>query len=422
MQLQDIGKLLGLQGVRVIDLTHETNENGGIALVQVEAINSKQKCPCCKSEDTIKNGKDGYRQVTHLKIADTQCIIQMPRQRLKCKECGATYAYEYTFVVGKERYTKAYKAQIYKISIGATVQHGAAVTETPYSTAERFFKEAALRIAPLTSAAAQSAAEQAALLILGIDDFAIRKGHNYNTGIHDLRGESLLGIVEGRTMNELCDYMDNNPQMAALKPHAVVMDLAKNYHAFIAKFFPDAIRVADRFHVNGYIMDALNEIRRRVSKDLPSQARMDLKRNKHLLNKRNDSLCETERLHLIRLLTYATDLREVYELKELLIDWYDLSNNFESAKICYHRWLSKGHSLNIPEVEIALKTFENWRDEIVNYHRCRFTNGIVEGRNGKIKSLQRRRFFLRNRTFYEALIIIECNHDLAHRQFMSFSA
>ncbi|MDQ0171521.1 hypothetical protein J2T19_002983 [Paenibacillus tundrae] len=26
-------------------------------------------------------------------------------------------------------------------------------------------------------------------LVLGIDDFAIKKGHTYNTGIHDLRGK-----------------------------------------------------------------------------------------------------------------------------------------------------------------------------------------------------------------------------------------
>lgn len=115
-----------------------------------------------------------------------------------------------------------------------------------------------------------------------MDDFAIRKGHNYNTGIHDLRGDSLLGIVKGRKINELRDYMKNHPLIAALKPYAIVMDLAKHYHAFVAEFFSEAIRISDRFHVNGYIIEALNEIRRRESKNLAPNARMNLKRNKNL--------------------------------------------------------------------------------------------------------------------------------------------
>jgi len=160
-------------------------------------------------------------------------------------------------------------------------------------------------------------------------------------------------------------------------------------------------------------MDALNEVRRRVSSELSTHSRKNLRRNKHLLNKRNDELNEMQQKKLEHLLAYSPDLKAVYELKEMLIDWYDLSFNHQSALAGYKSWLEKGHALNIPEVEKALKTFENWQHEIVNYHLCRFTNGIVEGRNAKIKSLQRRRFFLRNRTFYEALIFIECNKELS---------
>jgi transposase len=165
-------------------------------------------------------------------------VLSALRQRYRCKKCNATFTHEYDFVTGKERYTEAFKIQSYKLSIGATVQHSAEITETPYSTAERFFKEIALQIAPITIEAAQEIAQQSAKLILGIDDFAIRKGHNYNTGFHDLRGENLIGIAEGRTINELRAYMEKNPQMATLNPYAVVIDLARGYHSFTAEFFP----------------------------------------------------------------------------------------------------------------------------------------------------------------------------------------
>lgn len=46
-------------------------------------------------------------------------------------------------------------------------------------------------------------------------------------------------------------------QIKALKPYAVVMDLAHSYHKFVAKVFPNAIRIADQFHVNPHLTDAL---------------------------------------------------------------------------------------------------------------------------------------------------------------------
>ena len=422
MQIQDIGNFLGLQGVRVKSVRSEEQGERKEAVIEIEPSKIKKTCPCCGSEEIIRNGCDGNRRIKHLRIAGTQCILEALRQRLLCKNCGATHTHEYDFVDGKERYTRAYKAQIYQISVGSTVQHGAEVTEEAYSTAERFFREAAMRIAPLTLAAAVEKAQQSTKLILGIDDFAIRKGHNYNTGIHDLRGENLIGIVKGRTLEELREYMKATPELAELKPFAIVMDLAQGYHTFAAEFYPNAIRVADRFHVNRYILDALNEVRRRVCKELAKDDAVRLKRGRHILNKRKEDLGVEQLSELEQLLKLSPDLKAVHELKEQLIEWYDCSSCYNAAKETYLRWLSLGLSFNIPEVTQALKTFENWKTEILNYHLCPFTNGIVEGKNAKIKALQRRHFFLRNRSFYEALIIIECNKELSRTLFHHMSS
>jgi transposase len=52
--------------------------------------------------------------------------------------------------------------------------------------------------------------------VLGIDDFAIREGHTCNTGLHDLRGDSLLDIILGRTSKELLAYYENHPAWICL--------------------------------------------------------------------------------------------------------------------------------------------------------------------------------------------------------------
>ncbi|WP_343288431.1 transposase [Turicibacter bilis] len=102
-----------------------------------------------------------------------------------------------------------------------------------------------------------SCAQSSSRLILGIDDFAIRKGHTYNTGFHDLRNGYLLPLMMGRTYQTLIQNQDLMNQLKLLNSYAIVMDLAHSYHKFVAEVFPEAIRIADRFHVNRYITDAL---------------------------------------------------------------------------------------------------------------------------------------------------------------------
>jgi transposase len=347
--LQDIAKILGLQGVRIRDI-HYIRSAEEIVEVQVKVapLERIQRCPCCNCNEVSRKGVESNKKISHLNIGLVPCVLIVPSIKLKCKKCEACYVFTYEFVEGKERYTKAFKANIYKIAIGSTVEQSAYLTGTPYSTAERFFKEIAQKVAESTQEQVQAKALESNKLILGIDDFAIRKGHNYNTGIHDIRGESLIGIAEGRTLLELRGYMKDNPQIASLKPFAVVVDLARGYHTFAAEFFPEAIRVADRFHVNGYIIDALNESRRRVGKSLNSVDRTTLNRHRHLLSKRNENLSAEQREKLAILLAYSKELAYAYDLKEQLIDWYDCSIDYKSACSGFRRWLDRGHSFGVP--------------------------------------------------------------------------
>ncbi|GGI46232.1 hypothetical protein GCM10008018_16090 [Paenibacillus marchantiophytorum] len=105
-------------------------------------------------------------------------------------------------------------------------------------------------------------ANESSGLVLGVDDFAIRNGHTYNTGIHDR--ETMLDLLAGRKLEDLRAYAQQHPNFLQLQPKAVVMDLAQAYHTGISECFPNAIRIADRFHVHGYIIEALQEVRKSV--------------------------------------------------------------------------------------------------------------------------------------------------------------
>ena len=407
MHLHHINDLIQLQDVTVSNY-HISEDN--VLVLSLCPTKSKQPCPCCHTQAFVicKGSRQKLRQVRHLRCFNRETILLIPMKRLFCKQCEVSFTYQYAFLTGKTRYTNDYKRELSKPLVGTTVKQLTDTFKVPYSTGERFIKQHLAHLIPSIQRKVIAAAQGSTRLILGIDDFAIRKGHTYNTGFHDLRNGNLLTLVMGRTYQTLIQNQGLVKQLKELKPYAVVMDLARSYHKFVAEVFPDAIRIADRFHVNRYLTDALQAVRRRISLSLTPESRKYLKRNKNLIGKRYDSLSEKEERKLGKLLSYSKELTEVYAIKESLINWYELSDETNSYRRLI-QWIARAKALNIPELTEALKPFENWTEEISKHHKCRYTNGSVEGRNNKIKTLIRRSYFLPNRTIYENRILLECN-------------
>lgn len=219
--------------------------------------------------------------------------------------------------------------------------------------------------------------EEAHDLILGVDDFAIKKGHTYNTGIHNLKGETMLDLLPGRKLDDLRAYASEHPSFRMLKPKAVVMDLAQAYHTWIGECFPSAIRIADRFHVHGYVINSVQEVRKTVQQTLSPRAKVNLKANHRLLNPPAETLDAECRKRLEVLLGYSSLLRETWEWKEAFTDWYDCSPDFVVAKRGFIRWCEQGDSIHHIAVHHTLKTMRSWQEEIINYHQCRWTNATV---------------------------------------------
>jgi transposase len=82
-------------------------------------------------------------------------------------------------------------------------------------------------------------------------------------------------------------------------------------------------------------------------------------------------------------------------LKESFRTWYrdtDRSRAEERLGLLEER--IEGDSL--PEFKELLHTLDNWREEILNYFDCRITNGFVEGKNNRIKTIKRMAYGYRN--------------------------
>ena len=59
----------------------------------------------------------------------------------------------------------------------------------------------------------------------------------------------------------------------------------------------------------------------------------------------------------------------------------------------------------LPEFKQLVSTLSNWREEILNYFDYRITNGFVEGKNNRIKTIKRMAYGYRNKSNFRLRIL-----------------
>jgi transposase len=85
---------------------------------------------------------------------------------------------------------------------------------------------------------------------LAVDEFAIRKGHQYATCVMDLVRGDILWVGKGRSIkdfNKFFETFNGTDYLSSVK--AVAMDMNASYNTLVKQYLPQAEIVYDRYHV-----------------------------------------------------------------------------------------------------------------------------------------------------------------------------
>ena len=90
---------------------------------------------------------------------------------------------------------------------------------------------------------------------LGVDDFAFRKGQTYGTVLVDLDQNRPIALLADRKAQTLAQWFQQHPGVEVLS-----RDRSKEYRQGMTQGAPDAIQVADRFHLLKNMTEVLQQV------------------------------------------------------------------------------------------------------------------------------------------------------------------
>jgi transposase len=390
--VQGIFVPLDLPGLHI--LKQDIREDGTIE-VHVIATTESETCPYCGIV-TEKIHDTRIRVKRDIAIRKHQVKIMLHKRRLYCTACQRTFT-EPDAACGRRRRTtkqfrdhlayQAYRRPIthvaQEVRVGPRFVHECFVeyVEERFAKKERTLKETG----PLPTPR-----------FLGIDEFARRKGHCYDTIMCDLEHRSVLEVCEGRTHEDVVKMLKrlDNPKHV----EAVSMDMSGSFRGSVRSVLPHATIVADHFHIIQHVEKAVNKVLNRVCGT--SDAKSVMKGKRYLFKYAKEDLTaeqEEERTHLAE---RFPEIAQAWSLKEDLRNWYHTADASNAAS-GLDRWITKVEKDGPPEMRKALSAFRNWRSEILAFFsflpEFRVSNGFVEGKNNRTKALMRQAYGYRNR-------------------------
>ena len=190
-------------------------------------------------------------------------------------------------------------------------------------------------------------------------------------------------------------WFKSRPQAELDRVEVVVLDMSKTYASAIQELFGERVQVIDRFHVVKLAVEALDEVLRSVQKQLDPEEAKALKKLRRRWLKSANQLNVDELIARCDWRRRFPELREVIDWVQELRMWFERKYEKPAREALLKLSERAKQSAQEPLKRMA-GTLTRWFEPIVHYIRNRYSNGITEGFNNKIKLIQRMAYGLRN--------------------------
>ena len=374
--------------------THEctcVEYKGNRIILHVQAKERIRCCPSCGARSIVKNGYR-LRDFVGLPIGGKRVTIRMKVQRYKCKECDFDQQEKIPFATGSCSYTHRFAKYVVDLLRGMTLQDVSNHLGVSWDTVKEIHSSYLKRhYSPPSLDGVEN---------IGIDEFAVKKGHVYKTIVVDLDSGRIIYVGDGKGSEALKKFWRKGKRKNIKIKH-VATDLSAAFIASVMENCPNAVHVFDHFHVVKLMNEKLDDIRRKVySMEKDINKRKVLKGTRYLLlGNGADIFDKQHKTRLENALAMNEPLSKAYYLKEQLRQIWSQTTKAMAEKVL-DDWVRQAEQSKVTQLQKMAVTVKTYKKGILAWYDCHLSTGKVEGINNKIKVMKRNAYGFRDEKYF----------------------
>jgi len=328
------------------------------------------------------------------------CLLVLEARKWLCRACGHGFRQQFPGILKWQRASEAFRRMIFFRHWDGISRRRLGQREGLSSaTIERWFQYVLKRLAAERRSSRCPA-------VLGIDEHFFSRRHGFATTLCDVKNHTVYDVVLGRSEASLEGYFPSLEGKGLVR--VVCMDLASVYRAIVRKHFPNALIVADRFHVirliNHHFLGCWRDLDAVGSKNRGLLSRM--RRHRHNLQP-----AQSEKVGCLscRASGAGTDLPLQTAVMLSAAQETPHSEAVPGADPSPATAIHQLRQAGLAQLVQLGQTLASWSQEIVAMWRFTRNNGITEGFHTKMELLQRQAYGFRNFQNYRLRVKVMCS-------------
>lgn len=388
-----MAQLGGWAGYDVVQAQQDYRSGQSWWVLRLQAVPGwlRQCSQCGRSTRAVHDHSE--RRVRDLPIFQHRVELIVPRLRVACEGCGPKLE-RLSWLEPYARVTRRLSDSVAKLCKVASIRHVAEFFGLDWKTVKALdFASLQRELGPV---------DLDGLEVIGMDEFAIQKGHRYATVIVEPTRKRVLWVGRGRGRADVRPFFEMLGPQRCRRLRAAVMDMNAGYEIEVKHHCPQAAIVFDLFHVVAkYGREVIDRVRVDCANALRADkpARRVVKGARWLLLKNRDNLAPEQDIQLKELLAANRSLFVVHVLRDALKDlWRYRHPGY--AERAWRSWYAKARRSRIEPLKRFAAKLKPYLPGILAH--CRFPLGtnLIEGINNKIKVIKRMAYGFRDDAYF----------------------
>jgi transposase len=242
-------------------------------------------------------------------------------------------------------------------------------------------------------------------VLIGVDEKAAGKGHDYITVVSDLERGTVEHLADERRQASLDGYFEQFVPEQLARIEAVAMDMWEPFATSVREHLEDADNkiVFDKFHIMKYMVEAVDTVRKAENRTLMAEGDKSLTGSKYLWMYSSEKLPERHQDRFAVLRHGDLKTSRAWAIKENLRFFWDYRRKGWAEKHWKAWYFWATHSRLDPVIKVA-RTFKAHLSGLLAYFEHRITSAGAEGLNSRIQAIRVSARGYRNRKNFKTAI------------------